>query len=885
MLFRFNPRGGNGPYWARSSYGAVIALILALFVAVTGFDTWETWDRRSRQIEQLAGWLTGAPEHLVAAIGLGLLMAVLAGHLVRHLRSLTHAEQAAAATAIEVGSVAERYRLLLESNVTGGIYLLDPAGGVESWNAAAERIKGYTPGEIIGRNFAVFFTPEDVADGEPERELAVTRDTGHFEAEATRVRKDGSHFLARVLLDAIRRDDGTLRGFAMVTYDITNLRIEEEQRKIIIEAAPNGMMIVDEAGVITLVNSAAERIFDYPAGALVGQKVEIVVPEGIRDPHNLLWSTGRVDTAMAPPRQLTGKKRDGAAVSIEIMLNAIRTPRGRIVVASLMDVTQRFRQAAEQNQAEQLERDAGAATNAQLERLARHLAEARDKAEEANKAKSRFLTSITHELRTPLHGILGYAELLSLEGGLNPVQTERVAAMMAAGEHLLGMINSVLDVSQIEADRLELHPEEIESLNFIGICLDLVRPAAEAKGLVLISSGVAPLRLFADPTRLRQVLINLLGNAIKFTPSGSIEVRLGPAETEGFIRLEVADTGPGIWAGHRGKLFQKFERLNAKALAEIEGSGLGLALSAQLARLSGGRIGYADNPGGGSIFWIELPMGDAGRHTATAAAIESVAARPVRRVLVVDDEALNRAIASGFLKYGGHEVICIDNGAEAVERAAVEHFDAILMDVRMPGMNGLEATRRIRALPSPYGIVPVVAVTAQAFAQQIEICRQAGMETHLSKPFTKEGLLAAVENAILMTGSGLNAAISNATVAPEIPEFDRDAFEDTTALLPSEDIGEHLGTLISRAEALSRQLRAPGILMRAGELADAAHALGGAASFLGFKILAEVTRNFEYAVDSGAPDTEVLGALLIAATEEAIPIMRRELATMTAVAA
>ena len=382
------------------------------------------------------------------------------------------------------------------------------------------------------------------------------------------------------------------------------------------------------------------------------------------------------------------------------------------------------------------------------------------------------------------------------------------------------------------------------------------------------------------------MLINLLGNAVKFTPSGSIELRLAPTARGARVRVEVADTGSGIRAQHRGKLFQTFERLNAEALSGIEGSGVGLALAARLVERMGGQIGHADNPGGGSVFWLELPSGNAASIASGAVATSPGAGSRALRLLVVDDEALNRNIASGFLRFGGHEVICVDNGAEAVELAAREHFDVILMDVRMPGMNGLEATRRIRALPAPHGTVPVVSVTAQAFAEQIEICRQAGMDTHVSKPFTKAGLLAAVEKLVPTgtTRAALAVPAPSVRSEPEIPVFDRDAFEDTTSVLPSKDVEVHLRTLIDRCELMLGDLRAPGMLARTGELAETTHRLAGGASMLGFLALAQAGRRFEFAADSGAEETEVLGEQLAAATEAAVGVLRQEVAGMAAVA-
>jgi signal transduction histidine kinase/DNA-binding response OmpR family regulator/HPt (histidine-containing phosphotransfer) domain-containing protein len=537
-------------------------------------------------------------------------------------------------------------------------------------------------------------------------------------------------------------------------------------------------------------------------------------------------------------------------------------------------------------------------SNAELEHLGRQLVQAREAADQANQAKSRFLAGITHELRTPLHGMLGYGELLSLEGGLNPTQSERLEAMMAAGQHLLGTINAVLDMSQIEADQVELRPVEIELTELVRACLDVVRPAAEAKGLALVLTPTAPLCLLADPTRLRQVLINLLGNAIKFTPAGAVEVRLQQTEQEGYIRLEVADTGPGIWAGHHVKLFRTFERLNAEAVSAIEGAGLGLAITARLVQLMGGRIGYADNPGGGSVLWLELPRGATSLIEVEAVAPSSLALRPHLLVLVVDDDALNRNIASGFLRIAGHEVVCVDNGAAAVEAAAAGDFDAILMDVRMPGMNGLEATRLIHLLPAPRGKVRVVAVTAQAFAQQIEICRQAGMDGHVSKPFKQAVLLAALENKTVAPGhtdpdvmpsAALSAypgsvEVGLGEVGPDLPILDRVAFEEISECLAAADLAENLLTLITRGEALLGGLHMPGMLSQASELAETAHKLAGGAGTFGFLSVAAAARRLEVATGRHAAETVGLADHLAAAIKASMPIARQELAAMAAIA-
>jgi CheY-like chemotaxis protein len=320
--------------------------------------------------------------------------------------------------------------------------------------------------------------------------------------------------------------------------------------------------------------------------------------------------------------------------------------------------------------------------------------------------------------------------------------------MLDAGKHLLEMINCVLDLSQIEANRVELHPCAVDPRNIALACLDFVRPAAEAKGLALrLSDGRAlPGHVMVDPTRFRQVVLNLLGNAVKFTTQGSVELRLLTTTDGEGLRVGVADTGPGIPAALHGQLFQDFERLGTDA---PEGAGLGLALSARLVALMEGQLNYEPNPTGGSLFWLDLPSVVIKDDLQIEATPDSKA-QPFRplHLLVVDDVAMNREIAGAFLRAAGHTVGYAGSGAEAVEAATSSDYDAILMDVRMPGMDGLEAARRIRALADKRGHVPIIALTAQAFAEQVQECRRAGMDSHLAKPFTPEALRDAVARVV-----------------------------------------------------------------------------------------------------------------------------------------
>jgi PAS domain S-box-containing protein len=783
-----------------------------------------------------------------------------------------------------------RFQILMQSRVSEALYLLDANGNVETWGAGAARMKGYEADEVIGRNFSLFFAAEDIAAGVPARMLGEARDHGRCTAEGYCVAKNGRRSLVLRSLDAIYRNDGSLRGFASVARDVTQQRIEEEQRAIIIDAAPNGMMIVDEAGIITLANTRCAQIFGYEPGALTGKPVESLVPDGFRPGHATLrsrFTDGEDVPGMVTGRVVTGRQHDGGAVKIEVLLSPVVTPRGRIAVASIFDTTERQRLEAERVDAESRARRDAEETSARLDRLSRDLAHALNRAELANQAKSRFLAVVTHELRTPLHGILGYAELMTLEGGLTTTQSAQLNVMMAAGQHLLGMVNSVLDMSQIEADRLDLHPAPTELWGLIGVCLDVVRPAADAKGLKLLYAPGPPAQAVIDATRLQQVLINLLANAIKFTPAGTVEVRLAETPDAAGFRLEVADTGPGVREIHRGRLFQTFERLDPEAVGGIEGTGLGLALADRLVHLMGGRIGYADSPGGGSLFWLELPANRTGGAVPPEAILASPAASRRMRVLVADDEPLNRSIAHEFLRRAGHEAVCVNDGQAAVEAAAAGDFDAILMDVRMPGLNGLDASRQIRALPPPRGEVWIVAVTAQAFAQQIQTCLQAGMDSHVSKPFTQAGLLSALAEAL----SGRRGT------APPPPHdgpgtdfagallLDHGILDGVTAYIPAGEVAVYLGNLAARCDALRRCLGEAPMPDSGDALMEEVHTLAGNAATLGFVAVAGAARALEIAADTRAGETPALTAALVQAINASMPLIRQACARVACVPA
>jgi PAS domain S-box-containing protein len=541
-------------------------------------------------------------------------------------------------------------------------------------------------------------------------------------------------------------------------------------------------------------------------------------------------------------------------------------------ISVVRDVTERVKLEAERD-----EREAQLIiVNAELDRVAHHMAEAKNIAEQANRAKTRFLASMSHELRTPLNGILGNARLLRLEGGLQPEQVARVDNMLSAGSHLLEMIHCVLDMSEIETERVALQAEPVDLRTVANACLDIVRQIAQEKGVALNLAVAAdvPVRVVADPVRLRQILLNLLGNAAKFTQRGGIDLRLRITAAGAGLRFDVADTGPGIPAEKQHRLFQDFTRLQSGDGRAAEGAGLGLALSSRLAALMGGRLSHMENPGGGSIFCLELPLlaCEAAEACLVVAAPPGAAAKPREarklHILVVDDSEMNLDIAASFMRILGHKVSCANGGAEAVAAVAAGCFDVVFMDVQMPDIDGLEATRQIRALQGAAGQVPVIAMTAQVFTEQLEECRQAGMSGHLAKPFTEAALYAKLAECVAGAPPDRRSAAVAAIdlAAADTPVIDLDVFRTNTRLLKPTSVVSYLENIAASAGAVLSALRDwDGSGQIGGDVVKAAHKLAGNVGLFGFARAAEAARRFEHAARTGTPETRLLAESLATA--------------------
>jgi signal transduction histidine kinase/CheY-like chemotaxis protein len=517
--------------------------------------------------------------------------------------------------------------------------------------------------------------------------------------------------------------------------------------------------------------------------------------------------------------------------------------------------------------------------------------EAQRRAEAADRAKTEFLAAMSHEIRTPMTGVLGMAELL-VAAGLPAKERRYAEAIRLSGRHLLTVINDILDFSRIEAGGLELEHLDFSIAETLDQVRELAEPQAVERGLDLrfeIDAHSPPV-VRGDPTRLKQVLFNLVGNGLKFTRAGSVITRVfcrKEGEARVRLRFEVRDTGVGITPEVLEGLFRPFTQADRSTTRRYGGSGLGLAISKRLVEFMSGRLGAESTPNEGSLFWFEIPFeaGDAvvveERTTLDASSV-----RPLR-ILLAEDVALNRELITEVLTQNGHEVVLAEDGLEAVELAGRERFDLVLMDVQMPRMDGVEATRRIRRLPPPACDVPVAALTANVMASERERCLAAGMNRCLTKPVIWPELLATLAAVVprpdeparpVSTDGEAGRTAAPGSVEPEVPAgrspapgislVNRTIIDRLGATLPPGLVADFLRRGIENAERACERLLnlSPG----AEEITREAHSLRGTSGSFGLTRISAVASEIETAANEGQDAAEPLSRLAsaVAATRE-----------------
>jgi len=489
------------------------------------------------------------------------------------------------------------FQLLVESVRDYAIFALDPTGVIMSWNAGAERIKGYRADEVIGRHFSIFYTAEDLANDKPARELEQAARLGRVEDAGWRVRKGGTQFWASVVVTALRDTTGRLVGFAKVTSDLTDqrrsdeqLRTSEERLRILIGSVKDyGIFMLDPDGRVASWNEGARRIKGYEADEIIGRHFSVFYPEAAR-------SSGFPDYELEVARDV-GRfedegwrvRKDGTQFWANVVITALHADDG-----SLMGFAKVTRDLTERRLAQQREIED-----------TRRIAES----EAANRAKTGFLAAMSHELRTPLNAIAGYAQLMQegIAGPTTGLQQEYLSRIRGSQVHLLGIVNDLLNYGRIEAGELAYDLTSI-SLQEVGArVLAMVAPQADRKQLRLEQGPDAPVvSALADQLKTEQIVLNLLSNAVKFTPEGGV-VTLACALRDGSATIEVRDTGPGIPDEMQEMIFDPFVQLGRSLTNTQEGAGLGLAISRDLARAMKGDVTVRSTPGSGSTFTLRLP--------------------------------------------------------------------------------------------------------------------------------------------------------------------------------------------------------------------------------------------------------------------------------------
>ncbi len=645
-----------------------------------------------------------------------------------------------------------KLRTILDS-VNAFIYLKDCDGNYTFVNKPARDLLQLKMEDIVGFGDEKFFDAEtaEIIRSNDQRtlvdgEVIVTDETSTVAFTG----KTGTYLSTKLPL---RGEDGSIYALCGISIDITErkqmeeaLREKKEQLQLFIEHAPAALAMFDHDMRYLAVSRRWMEAYHLGDQSIIGRshyEVFPEIPERWKDIHRrglagevIKLDEDRFDRTDGTPYWLKWevrpwKQADGAVGGIVIFTE---------------DITEKKNTQEELNQHRHHLQEL-------VEQRTRELEETRQQAESANLAKSAFLANMSHEIRTPLNAITGMAYLIR-RSGVTPEQAMRLDNIDAAGRHLAELVNSILDLSKIEAGKFDLAEEAVSIDRVITEVTCMLAERAQDKQLAfVVENQIPPLNLLGDPTRLEQALLNYANNAIKFTSTGSITLRILLAEDEPdkvLLRFEVQDTGIGIAPEILSRLFTVFEQGDNSMIRQYGGTGLGLAITRKLAQMMGGDAGAESTPGVGSTFWFTARLKKGVSEQPTPAGVQGdsadvVLARDYKglRILVAEDEPVNRILIQDILEAIEPRLDMADNGAKVVELASRNDYDLILMDMQMPKMNGLEATRKIRALPKG-SKVPIIALTGNVFGNDRLRCLDAGMNDFITKPFNVQTLFSKI---------------------------------------------------------------------------------------------------------------------------------------------
>jgi PAS domain S-box-containing protein len=613
-------------------------------------------------------------------------------------------------TVLPVDSVSiERFRLLVDSVVDYGIFMLDPGGHVVSWNTGATRIKGYVADEVMGRHFSMFYTDEARATGWPQQELKLAKQNGRFEDEGWRVRKDGSRFWANVVITSLTDPDGSHAGFAKVTRDLTErrrheqaLRESEERLRLMVEGVQDyAIYMLDPEGIIQSWNTGAQILKGYSAAEAIGRHFSLFYrPEelALGMPENELriaLEKGRAE------EEGWRVRKDGSRFWANVVITAIRDAEGQL--RGFAKIT---RDMSERRRLEELER--------------------------SSRRMNEFLAMLAHELRNPLAPIRNAVTVLQLEPSPSPVVKNSREMIDRQLTHMTRLVDDLLDVGRLSTGKIRLKKESLLYNQVLSRSAEAMRPIMDARHHTFATElPQDEVYVDADGIRLTQVIQNLLTNAAKYTPAGGrITLRCWVEGAQ--VWTEVSDNGLGLTQSAIEQIFELFSQGDMQSAAKESGLGIGLTLAKSLVEMHGGVLSAeSEGPDKGSRFRFSIP----GKIVDKAMAADA----PVKKFLVVDDNRDAADSLAEILRLLGHSAKVAYSGADALEIAKTYEASAALVDIGMPGMNGFEVAGHLRGLPHGSGML-IAAVTGYGNEEEKSRTQSAGFDCHLVKPVDFQSL-------------------------------------------------------------------------------------------------------------------------------------------------
>ncbi len=737
----------------------------------------------------------------------------------------------------------------------------------------AYKIYGVEPEEFKPDfNFLLERTcPEDRSIVERAIQSAVENPSSIFDVVHRITRPDGTQRFVHELGEVTRDEEGRPIVITAIIRDVTDSRaIEDELRlhrdnlaklveertlrvKAIVETAVDAILTIDQMGIVETVNPAFEKIFGWPADEIIGRNVSLLIPAGpLKDDHDSFlkrFIQTRESRIIGVGREVTAMRWDGTVFPAFLSVGHSEFADGKhLFVGFLSDITKQ-----KQNESELL--------------LAKEAAEA------GVKMKSSFIANMSHEIRTPMNAIIGFAEVLLRNATLSNETAKQVGIILSSARSLLNIINDILDVSKLESGKFSLEAVGFHLPNALTETLGTVEQAAAGKKLTLRFKYNAslPERFRGDPTRLRQVILNLVGNSIKFTETGSITVSVNPWENPGMLHFSVSDTGIGMTPKQAEKVFDSFSQADASTTRRFGGTGLGTTISKQIVELMGGKIWFESEPGRGSTFHFTVQMPEAGEgevclYETSKVVLSDYVPPRLFRILLAEDVEVNATLVTLRMEELGHTVDWVINGRQAVEKSQTESYDVILMDIMMPELDGVEATKEIRAIEKTTGAyLPILALTASVMREDHEKCRAAGMDGIVAKPIEFNQLFSAMEAVVAEGGGRLSRQLSGLDNS-NLNEIDLSPLEEVIAYDKAiktwrvqkvyvKALADFAATRLNDATVLEQLLREYPENVEPAR--NVVHALKGVAGNLGITVVARLADEIDSALRSGSREFAV----------------------------